>query len=573
MKLWNNRRLGRALALILLIATAIALAYSSSLVLSPPSEVYNLSDGWQISKNGEILPTDSLLDANVGVINHQDVLVLTRTLDDYDILAPCVSFYTSHTIVDAYLDNSIVYTFGREYLSRNKTVPKKTNYVPLGEDYIGKELKLIISGTRNGASSGLPIIILGERNAILSSVVIRMKYDLLVGLFLIALGLILMVLSPYMVIYHNNDLRLFFSGLLSLLLGIYNLSYYGLIELLNGNSNINTISEYSSFYNIPTALLGYMVCIFPGRLKKLFKALFAVNVAVFLTVLVLCVFSVSRISDFTALLHTMAAVESILSLIVLIIDYVKKERHQTKHVINADLVFIIGTGIFMLLSLVDMCKYNYEKYIGRRGESYSTITGFTFGSLAFVASLLISYLLYIIYNANMDSMQSRIASLAYTDPLTGLSNRARCEQVLDMLSEEHSSYTIISLDLNKLKHINDTLGHHEGDRLIQGFATILSDCFWDANLVGRMGGDEFIVVLTDDRAMNCTRRIHELYSMINDWNRKEMRFQYSSSYGYAYSYEVPSGLAREVYMLADSRMYEMKREHQAREAGEVVKNA
>ena len=50
--------------------------------------------------------------------------------------------------------------------------------------------------------------------------------------------------------------------------------------------------------------------------------------------------------------------------------------------------------------------------------------------------------------------------------------------------------------------------------------------------------------------------------MINDWNRKEQRFQYSASYGYAYSYEVPSGSAQEVYMLADNRMYEMKREHQ-----------
>lgn len=573
MKLWNNRRFSRILALALLVAAIWLLAESSTQVLSPGAEVISLTSGWNISKNGEQLPTDSLLDANIGVINHQDVIVITRTIEDYGIVTPCVSLYTSHTINDAYVDNVQVYSFGRDYFSRNKTVPKKNNYIPLGHDSVGKELKLIISGTRDGATSGLPNILVGERGTLFSYEVIRMRYDFLIGLFLIALGLILMVLSPYMAIYHHNDLRLFFSGLCSLLLGIYNLSYYGLIELMCNNSLINTISEYSSLYNIPTALLGYLICVYPGKLKKVFKILFAFNIMVFLTVLILCVFSVSRISDFTGLLHTMAISEGLLSIFVIFYDYVRKMRRTGKRSINSDVVFLIGILLFTFLSVCDILRYNYEKYLGKRGEGYATITGFTFGSLALVASLLISYLLYIIYNSNVDSMQSRIASLAFTDPLTGLANRARCEQVLEVLTEDHNNYTIISLDLNKLKAVNDSLGHHEGDRLISGFATILSDCFWDANLVGRMGGDEFIVVLTDDRALNCTRRIHELYSMINDWNRKEQNFQYSTSYGYAYSYEVPSGSSHEVYMLADSRMYEMKREHQSREAKGVAGNA
>ncbi|MBE5826953.1 MAG: diguanylate cyclase [Butyrivibrio sp.] len=573
MKLWNNRRYGRILALALLVAAIWLLAESSTQVLTPGDKVISLTSGWNISKNGEQLSTDSLLDANIGVINHQDVIVISRTIEDYGIVTPCVSLYTSHTINDAYIDNKLVYSFGRDYFSRNKTVPKKNNYIPLGYDCVGKELKLIISGTRDGATSGLPSILLGERGTLFSYEIIRMRYNLLIGLFLIALGLILMVLSPYMVIYHHNDLRLFFSGLCSLLLGIYCLSYYGLIELMCNNSLINTISEYSSLYNIPTVLLGYLICVYPGKLKKVFKILFAFNLVVFMSVLLLCLFSVSRISDFTGLLHTMAISEGLLSIFVILYDYIRKVHKTGRHSINSDIVFLIGILLFTFLSVCDIVKYNYEKYIGLRGERYATITGFTFGSLALVASLLISYLLYIIYNSNVDSMQSRIASLAFTDPLTGLANRTRCEQVLDMLTEEHSTYTIISLDLNKLKTVNDTLGHHEGDRLISGFATILSDCFWDANLVGRMGGDEFIVVLTEERALSCTKRIHELYSMINDWNRKEQHFKYSSSYGYAYSYEVPSGSAQEVYMLADSRMYEMKREHQAREEKEVAGNA
>ena len=425
MKLWNNRRLGRLMGLILLIATIWLLALSSAQVLTPGSEVITLSDGWTIRKNGEQLSTDSLLDANIGVINHQDVITISRTLEDYGIVNPCVSFYTSHTITDAYVGNMLVYSFGRDYLERKKTVPKKNNNSPLGKDPAGRDLTIIISGTRDGATSGLPSIVLGERGTIFSYEAIKMRYDLLVGLFLISLGLILMVLSPYMAIYHHNDLRLFFSGLLSLTLGIYNLAYYGLIELLCGNSLVNTVSEYSSLYNIPTALLGYLLCIYNGRLRKLFRTLFIVNVFVFLTVLILCVFSVSRISDFTALLHSMAISEGLLSIGIIIFDYIQKWRSAKKHTINSDFVFLLGVIIFMTLSIVDIFKYNYEKYVGLRGEGYATITGYTIGSLILVGSLLISYLLYIIYNANMDTMQSRITSLAFTDPLTGLANRAR----------------------------------------------------------------------------------------------------------------------------------------------------
>jgi diguanylate cyclase (GGDEF)-like protein len=573
MKLWNHRSYGRIIAAILLIVFIWLLVLSAGEFLSPRSPVYNLRDGWEITKNGELLPTGELLASNVGVLSEQEIIVLSRTLEDFKIDQPCISFYTSHTILDVYLDDEHIYTYGRDYYSNNRSVPRRYNYVALGNDYVGKELKLVISGTRTGASSGISTVLLSDRSALLTSLVANMRNNLMVGIFLISLGLILMMLSPYMVIFHNNDMRLFFSGFASLLLGLYNLSYYSLVDFFTGNSDINTICEYSSLFNVPTALLGYLMSVSTGKKKKLFKALFFINLLVFTTILVLCLSKISRISDFILLLHAMSFVEGLLSMAIITRDYIQKRKASTKHALNSDNVFLFGVVIFLTLSIIDIINYNTEKFLGSKGDIHVRISGFTIGALTFVSSLLISYLLYIISNSNLDSMQSRIASLAFTDPLTGLSNRARCEQVLDMLTEEHASYTVISMDLNKLKQVNDTLGHHEGDRLLSGFATILSDCFWDANLVGRMGGDEFIVVLTEDHALNCTKRIHEFYSTINEWNRKEQVFQYSASYGYAYSYEVPSGSAHEVYMLADTRMYEMKREHQSDDSREVIQNA
>lgn len=573
MKLWTPHRHYKVIAILFLLACISAALISSQYLIAPVHNVYNLENCWKISFNNNTLSSASLTDSGIGNVGYGDVVTMKTTLPDFGLNYPCGSMHSIHAILDVYVGKEHVYSFGRDYVDKGKTVPRHANYFPLGNDCAGKELLIVITGSKKNSFSGLSPVVVAERDDLFRATVTHMRYNIVIGAFLIAMGVVLMILSPYMIIYQNNDLRLFFSGLISLLLGLYTYSYYGIIDMLSGNSDLNTVCEYSSLYNIPTAILGYLANVYSGKLKKMFKALFTINVCVFLFVFMMTVFRESRIYEFTPLLHIMAAVEGILSLVVISYVYIKNHDIHAKHTINSDNAFSLGLIFFIVLSLVDIVRYNISKYGNGRGESYSTINCFLAGSLIFVSGLLVSYLLYIIYNSNLDSMQSRITSLAYTDPLTGLANRARCEQVMEMLSQEHVSYTIISMDLNKLKYVNDTLGHHEGDRLISGFATILSDCFIDANLVGRMGGDEFMIVLTEDRALNVTKRIHELYSMINDWNRKEQVFQYSASYGYAYSYEVPSGLAQEVYMLADSRMYEMKKEHQQNSERQVIKHA
>lgn len=573
MKFWDYHRYDKLAAILLLIISVIVIFFATEIFFEPTYEIYSLNDGWEISVNGVFKNTDSLLDANLGVMNNGDIVILKRTLPKFKLENPCIMMYTIHSLIDVYLDDELIYSFGHDYYEHERTVPKRYNYFALGQDYLGKELRIAISGTRYHSFSGTSIVTVGERRDILTYHLRRMLSNIIIGDFMMILGLALMVLSPYMVLYHNNDLRLLFCGLISLLLGLYIYSFYGLIDLLCNNPVLNTICEYTSMYNIPTAIIGYFLSISSGKLKKVFGSLFVANVLVFLSVFFFTVIRNSRIFEFSSFLQGLAFVEAVICTVIITKTAVKVLKAPDFHLISSDNVFSAGLILFMILSVVDIFRYNYTKYLSRPGESSASISFFTAGAVLLVCSLLISYLLYIIYNSNLQSMQNKISSLAFTDPLTGLANRARCEQVMELLSQERSQYTIISLDLNKLKQVNDTLGHHEGDRLLSGFATILSDCFLDANLVGRMGGDEFIVILTEERALNTTRRIHELYSMINDWNHKEQIFQYSASYGYAYSYEVPSGSAQEVYMLADSRMYEMKREHQMDKRKEVIKNA
>lgn len=95
----------------------------------------------------------------------------------------------------------------------------------------------------------------------------------------------------------------------------------------------------------------------------------------------------------------------------------------------------------------------------------------------------------------------RIRHLATHDVLTGLANRAglhdHLERALDSARHARRRLGVIFLDMDKLKAINDTLGHEEGDRALIRFARGLQELVRSGDLVARLGGDEFVVVLQD----------------------------------------------------------------------------
>jgi hypothetical protein len=92
----------------------------------------------------------------------------------------------------------------------------------------------------------------------------------------------------------------------------------------------------------------------------------------------------------------------------------------------------------------------------------------------------------------------RLDHLAHHDPLTGLANRTRFHHRLDQALEDTAggTVTLVCIDLDHFKQVNDTLGHHGGDQLLNQAAQRLSACFRGTDVVARLGGDEFAVLIT-----------------------------------------------------------------------------
>ncbi|WP_413629936.1 diguanylate cyclase [Novosphingobium sp. JCM 18896] len=93
--------------------------------------------------------------------------------------------------------------------------------------------------------------------------------------------------------------------------------------------------------------------------------------------------------------------------------------------------------------------------------------------------------------------ESRLVKEAQTDPLTGLLNRRALDLALEERSAARSPFSIALFDLDHFKAVNDTYGHDTGDLVLRSFAEHLSNAFRKSDIVARLGGEEFIVVLDD----------------------------------------------------------------------------
>jgi diguanylate cyclase (GGDEF)-like protein len=148
----------------------------------------------------------------------------------------------------------------------------------------------------------------------------------------------------------------------------------------------------------------------------------------------------------------------------------------------------------------------------------------------------------------LSGQNEHLAESASTDLLTGLSNRRMLERALGRLSADD---TVIMLDLDNFKQVNDTFGHAAGDAVLRVFGHVLGGTVRGRDTVGRYGGDEFVVVLPSDQAAGADAFLTRLRA---EWLTKRP-FPVSFSAGIAAS----TGDPDETMNLADQALYQAKK--------------
>jgi len=147
------------------------------------------------------------------------------------------------------------------------------------------------------------------------------------------------------------------------------------------------------------------------------------------------------------------------------------------------------------------------------------------------------------------------------DPLTGLGNRRYLEEEGARLMLEPGQHAVALLDLNRFKHVNDTLGHTAGDHLLVEIARRLAEGVTSADIVARLGGDEFTVIFANlPTAAHGIRRIEALLdaALAEPVDIHGIRITVEAATGIVTG-PAPGGLA-ELLRRADVAMYQAKRQ-------------
>jgi len=121
-------------------------------------------------------------------------------------------------------------------------------------------------------------------------------------------------------------------------------------------------------------------------------------------------------------------------------------------------------------------------------------------------------------NTRLEKAQAELREMAITDPLTGTRNRRFFDEIIGRELQRHRRYrtplSILFVDIDRFKVINDTLGHEAGDRVLREVALFLLRNIREADYVFRWGGDEFVVLIscTEEEALRRGRELQHAFA-------------------------------------------------------------
>ena len=519
---------------------------------NPVHEIHVLRDNWDITCNGQVYPDRSLRDLPdilPETMNRSDVLSLSRTLDMENLPSPTISLIVYHFAVEAFLDDVPIADYAMDKLRNGSFVGGNRYYINLPADFSGKRLTLHYHFGENHAVPYIYTVQLGSFHDLVWTFLNQYGYVLVIGVFLCFFGTFFLIFSLFFSILLPEVKGQRVSSVLCLLFGVWILTHYRVFSLLTGTPYTMTI-EYCAFY-LTLPLLYYLI-IQIYETDRVYRIIAGVNAALVFLSFLLHFTNLVYMHRFRNIYFAMCSLYLFIMLAYLWRVYRKNERNPIL------LLQLIGPTLPCIMIFVAMIVYLLSGGDSTEYTDFSVVLLCT-GPLLFA---IIRFLIYIRLLVELSPQKlefSSLNSMAYRDALTGLNNRMLMEERFRELAQTDSDYCLVSLDLNGLKLVNDTIGHAAGDRLLIDFANVLRASFPPEAETLRIGGDEFLVIWKEALPADVTTALHALNKQFSALDAGS-GIIHSAAHGYAFSHEQENATPHTVYLEADRRMYIHKQE-------------
>lgn len=569
-----NKRLKERIILVVFIAfvaicyTVISFNSSKQLYSNNSDNSVSLDDKWTLDCDGTIIDDYTFSNGRIPIVNKGDELVFFTQLPNKLPINPVLVFRTVHSDIAVYVDGEEIYAYGQEAYDAGRYVSSGTHYVDLKSTYAGRILTIVLRVSENRAFSTLRTPYISDSNFMHRDFLMKHKIELFCIVFLTVLGFLGMLIV-FIGFLQNKDFRML-GGIaaFSFFIGLWSLCTTELMSYFTYNMQARNIIEYASLYITPFIAFSYFGYDLHNESRTrqiVYKIIYYTTMIFFLASCLLHATNILRFPSLLLVCHI---------LIVVVIAYVIAFNvYDAIHGKTISKVLIAGFMVLVLFVSMDLVNFNVRKYSKlSQNDYYSSMI--YLGVLCFVIALLYDYLGRTLKDAFKRVEIETLAKIAYTDVLTGLANRRRCDDVLDTIMNDNLPYSIICFDLNHLKKVNDTQGHQQGDVYICEFARVLEETFdveevkqvTENVVIARQGGDEFAVILygKDHSKDYLDELIDSMNYRIDDVNKSHEGWNMSTAYGIVISSEQDFESAKQAIKLADERLYVKKKEmHQA----------
>lgn len=523
------------------------------------SHYEKLDEGWSVTINGTPCEQTAMGAIVFPLVNRGDEVVLETILPETIIANPILVFYSVHSTIWAGLDGEEIFQYGQELYQEGKLVGYGYQCISLPSDYEGRKLSLKLTVTEDAAFSSFDTPQLYNANWYIKDYLKENRVPFIINLFLIIFGFcVIGVVAVFLIRLRSLPWhKLLWVALFSIGIGGWSLCNYNLMFLFSDNLVLKVCTEFSLLYFLPIPVFAYFYAEAmhtESRIRKnIYAFIMALQIFFTLTSYALQFTNICHFPKVLRLQHILIAVMALYLICMYTSDILHKRLENG--------ILFVGAVIMIFFAAFDLLRFNVEKYLSMSaGKRYVGI--FSIGVMIFITAMMLDFgrnIIRVLYDA---AKGEALEKLAYSDALTGLANRRSCEDWFDIIDadQEEKQYAIGVFDLNNLKQVNDRLGHEEGDAFIRTFGVILHEVFAPYGLVGRTGGDEFLIILKDVTTEEIDTLIGQMEKLIAQKNKEHQNWNLSTAYGISEHIKEPDKNARQLYKLADARMYECKKE-------------
>ena len=444
-------------------------------------DIEPFNEGWTISYNNKT-ENSTILPQNYH-LNTGSVYSIERTINKDDFIYPVIRIRSSMMNVHAYIDDQLLYSFEVSERTNNFDKPYPASWqlidVPI-TDSIGKTLKITFSSPTTQFSGLLNSVMIGTGEAIILNLIQQNFLKFVISVFIIVLSIFALTTLLWTKKLGIAKHIIYLSSF-GIAAGLWIISESTILQLFIPNRFLVASTSY-----ILNLLLPLIIVLFfrDVVLKGFHKLLSSVAYSIFF--LLILEMGLQLTGTVTLISTTLVSIIFIvvaagIIICCLINEGYKQDNPKAKHYL---LIFLALVTIASLImgSFVLGIYQNLGKYLA-------------FGVFGFYLIVMSD-----VFKSVHDLMETKnkasiYKQLAYEDYLTKGWNRTAFERDIEELINQKIDFRLILLDLNQLKHINDTYGHKEGDYIITASYNSIKEPMNDMGKSYRISGDEFACIM------------------------------------------------------------------------------